>query len=227
VEKEIEMKTRLDEQTMALRVAREFEDGMVVNLGFGIPTLAANFIPEGKEVIFHAENGCLGYGPVPASEDEEDFHLVNATGQFATRRPGMCFFDHAESFSMIRGRHINLCVLGGLQVSEKGDLANWATSGKRLGNIGGAMDLASGAARLIVVMTHTTRDNQPKVVKECSYPLTAPRCVSLIVTDVAVIEVTAEGLVLKETAPGWSSEEVQALTEPKLLISERLKQMEI
>ena len=221
------MKARLDEQTMALRVAREFQDGMVINLGYGIPTLAANFIPEDKEVIFHSENGCLGYGPSPASEAEEDFHLVNATGSFATRKPGMSFFSHDESFAMIRGRHIDLCVLGGLQVSEKGDLANWATSYNNIGNIGGAMDLASGAARLIVVMTHTTKDNKPKVLKECTYPLTAPRCVNLIVTDIAVIEVTPEGLLLKETAPGWSANEIQALTEPRLLISPDLKQMEI
>jgi 3-oxoacid CoA-transferase subunit B len=221
------MKARLDDQTMALRVAREFEDGMVINLGFGMPTLAANFIPEGKEVIFHSENGCLGYGPTPATEADEDFHLVNATGSFATRKPGMCFFNHDESFAMIRGRHIDLCVLGGMQVSEKGDLANWATSFKNIGNIGGAMDLASGAARLIVVMTHTTKEDKPKILKECTYPLTAPHCVSLIVTDIAVIEVTPEGLVLKETAPGWQPDEIQALTEPKLKVSPGLRTMEI
>jgi 3-oxoacid CoA-transferase B subunit len=221
------MKARLDEQTMALRVAREFQDGMVINLGFGIPTLAANFIPEDKEVIFHSENGCLGYGPTPENEEDEDFHLVNATGQFATRKPGMCFFDHAESFSMIRGRHIDLCVLGGLQVSEKGDLANWTTVAGRPGNIGGAMDLAFGAFRLIVVMKHTTRDNQPKILKQCTYPLTAPRCVSLIVTDIAVIEVTPDCLVLKETAPGWQAAEIQELTEPQLKVTPDLKEIEI
>jgi 3-oxoacid CoA-transferase subunit B len=221
------MKERLDEPTMALRVAREFEDGMTINLGFGIPTLAANFIPEDKEVIFHAENGCLGYGPTPTREEDEDFHLVNATGTFATPKPGMCFFDHAESFSMIRGRHIDLCVLGAMQVSERGDLANWTISLGRPGNIGGAMDLAFGAHRLIVVMTHTTRDGAPKVLKECTYPLTAPGCVSLVITDLAVIEVTPEGLLLKETAPGWTAGEVQALTEPKLVISPDLKQMEL
>jgi 3-oxoacid CoA-transferase subunit B len=220
------MKSRLDDQTMALRVAKEFQNGMVINLGFGIPTLAANFIPEDKEVIFHAENGCLGYGPNPTTEAEEDFHLVNATGTFATRKPGMCFFGHDESFAMIRGHHIDLCVLGGMQVSEKGDLANWATSFKNIG-IGGAMDLASGAARLIVVMTHTTKDNKPKILKECTYPLTAPSCVKLIVTDIAVIEVTPDGLLLKEKAPEWTAEEIQALTEPTLIISADLKQVEI
>lgn len=219
------MKERLDEQTMALRVAREFQDGMIVNLGFGIPTLAANFIPEGREVIFHSENGCLGYGPTPTTEEEIDFNLVNASGQFATPKLGMSFFDHAESFSMIRGRHIDLCVLGGLQVSEKGDLANWMIPGREPGNIGGAMDLAFGAARLVVAMTHTTRDNEPKIVKQCTYKLTAPRCVSLIITDLAVIEVTPDGLLLKETAPGWEVEEIQALTEPKLKVAEDLKQI--
>ncbi len=219
------MKERLDEQTMALRVAKEFRDGMIINLGFGIPTLAANFIPEDIEVIFHAENGCLGYGPMPTTEEEEDFHLVNATGTFATPKPGMCFFDHADSFSMIRGRHIDLCVLGGLQVSEKGDLANWATGVGRPGNIGGAMDLAFGAYHLIVVMTHTTKNNEPKLLKKCTYPLTAPRCVNLIVTDISVIEVTSDGLLLKETAPGWEVEDVQDITEPELIIAPDLKQM--
>ena len=219
------MKEKLDEQTMALRVAREFQDGMIINLGFGIPTLAANFIPEDIEVIFHAENGCLGYGPMPTTEEEEDFHLVNATGTFATPKPGMCFFDHADSFSMIRGRHIDLCVLGAMQVSEKGDLANWTIQLGRPGNIGGAMDLAFGAYNLIVVMTHTTKNNEPKVLKECTYPLTAPHCVNLIVTDTSVIEVTPDGLLLKETAPGWTAEDVQAITEPELSISPDLKQM--
>ena len=219
------MKDRLDEQTMALRVAKEFKDGMIINLGYGIPTLAANFIPEDIEVIFHAENGCLGYGPTPATEAEEDFHLVNATGTFATPKPGMCFFDHSESFSMIRGRHIDLCVLGGLQVSEKGDLANWTIQLGRPGNIGGAMDLALGAYNLIVVMTHTAKNNEPKLLKECTYPLTAPRCVNLIVTDVSVIEVTENGLLLKETAPGWDAEEIQAITETQLKVAPHLKQM--
>ena len=221
------MKEKLDEQTMALRVAREFRDGMVINLGYGIPSLAANHIPEGIEVIFHAENGCLGYGPTPTTEEERDFHLVNATGQFVTRQPGMCFFDHAESFTMIRGRHIDLCVLGGMQVSEKGDLANWTFSLGRPGNIGGAMDLAFGAYNLIVVMTHLTKNNEPKILKECTYPLTAPRCVNLIITNIAAIEVTPEGLLLKETIPGWSAEDVQAVTEPKLIISPDLKEMEL
>ena len=220
------MKERLDEQTMALRVAREFEDGMIVNLGVGIPTLATNYIPEGKEVVFHSENGCLGYGRAAITEEEQDFHLINASGQFVVPTLGISFFDHAESFSMIRGRHIDMCVLGGLQVSEKGDLANWLIPGREPGNIGGAMDLAFGAARLVVVMTHTTKNNEPKILKECTYNLTAPRCVSLVITDIAVIEVTDTGLLLKETAPGWTAEEVQELTEPALKIAEDLKPIE-
>lgn len=219
------MKERLDDQTMALRVAKEFEDGMIVNLGFGIPTLATNFIPEGKEIIFHSENGCLGYSRTAITEEEQDFHLINASGQFVIPQPGMSFFGHAESFTMIRGGHIDICVLGGLQVSEKGDLANWVIPGREPGSIGGAMDLAFGAARLVVVMTHITKQNEPKILKKCTYKLTAPRCVKLIITDIAVIEVTPDGLLLKETAPGWSAEEIQELTEPKLKIAEDLKEM--
>ena len=216
------MAERLDEQAMALRVAREFEDGMVVNLGNGIPSLVSNYIPEDKEVIFHSENGCLGFGPT-AAEEEMDFHLINAGGQFVTPKPGMSFFDSAESFSIVRGGHIDICILGGLQVSEKGDLANWLIPGREPGGMGGGMDLASGAARLAIVMTHTTRDDKPKILKKCSYALTAPKCVKLIITDIAVIEVTPEGLLLKETAPGWTAEEVQALTEPELKVSPDLK----
>ncbi len=219
------MAERLDEQTMALRVAREFQDGMVVNLGIGTPTMSANYIPEGREVIFQSENGCLGYGRIAQTEEEQNFHLINAGGQFVVGNPGMAFFGHAESFSMIRGGHIDLCVLGGLQVSEKGDLANWLIPGREPGGMGGAMDLAAGAARLIIVMTHTTKENEPKILKECTYALTAPACVDLIVTDIAVIEVTEKGLVLKETAPGWTAKEVQALTEAKLIISPGLKVM--
>jgi len=221
------MKARLDDQTMALRVAREFQDGMVINLGIGIPTLAANFIPEDKEVIFHTENGCLGFGPAATSEEEQDFHLINASAQFVTRLPGMSFFDHAESFVMIRGKHVDMCVMGGLQVSEKGDLANWLLPGREPGNIGGAMDLAFGAAHLVIAMTHTTRANEPKILKQCTYPLTAPHCVDLIITDIAVIEVTPDGLVLKETAPDWQVEEIQALTEPKLKVADDLRQIEL
>ena len=220
------MKQRLDRETIAMRVAREFRDGDVVNLGIGIPTLASNYIPEGRQVIFHTENGALGFGPL-AAEGEEDIDLINAGGQFVTRLPGMSFFHHADSFAMIRGGHIDITVLGGLQVSERGDLANWLTPERGVGNIGGAMDLAVGSKRVIVAMEHTTKEGKPKIVRECDYPLTAKECMDLIVTDLAVIEVTKEGLVLKEVAPGWSAEEVQALTEPQLLVAEDLKEMEL
>ena len=222
----MEEKQRLDRQTMALRAAKEFEDGMVVNLGIGIPTLCVNFIPEEKEVLFHTENGALGFGPIAAPE-ESDLDLVNAGGQFVTAREGMSFFPHDESFAMIRGGHIDLCVLGGMQVSENGDLANWLLPERGIGSIGGAMDLAFGAKKLIVIMEHTTKDSKLRILNRCNYELTAPRCVSLIVTDIAVIEVTDEGLVLKEVAPGWSAEEVQALTEPKLIIAPDLKEIEL
>ncbi len=208
----------LDEQTMALRVAKEFEDGQVVNLGFGIPTLASNFIPEGKEVVFHAENGLMGFGRAAQTEEEQDFHLVNASGQMVTRLPGMCFFEHSVSFEMIRGKHIDMCVLGGLQVSEQGDLANWLIPGREPGSVGGAMDLAFGAAKLVVVMTHVAKGNVYKLVKKCSFELTAPGCVDKVITDAAVISITPKGMVLDEVAPGWTPEDVQKITEPKLII---------
>jgi len=220
------MKERLDRQTIALRVAREFEDGAVVNLGGGIPALAANFVPEGRNVTFHAENGVLGFGGVPA-EDEQKPYYLGANGIPFSLLPGMSFFNHADSFAMIRGGHIDASVLGALQVSEKGDLANWTFPERGIGNIGGAMDLAGGCGRIIVAMEHTTPKGQLKILKKCSYPLTAAQCVKLIVTDIAVMHVTPEGLLLSETAPGWTVEEVQARTEPKLLISPDLKEIEL
>jgi 3-oxoacid CoA-transferase subunit B len=220
------MKPRLDRQTIALRVAKEFEDGAVVNLGGGIPTLAANFVPEGRTVILHAENGALGFGGVP-DQREQSPYLLGANGIPFSPLPGMSFFSHADSFAMIRGGHIDISVLGALQVSEKGDLANWTFPERGIGNIGGAMDLAAGCRRIIVAMEHTTPKGQIKIVKQCSYPLTAARCVDLIITDIAVIQVTPDGLVLRETAPGWTAAEVQALTEPRLIIAPDLKEIEL
>jgi len=220
------MKSRLDRQTIALRVAKEFPDGSVVNLGGGIPALAANFVPEGRSVVFHAENGVLGFGGVPEPEEQSPYFL-GANGVPFMAMPGMSFFDHAASFAMIRGGHIDVSVLGALQVSEKGDLANWTFPERGIGNIGGAMDLASGCGRIIVAMEHVTPKGQLKILKECSYPLTASRCVKLIVTDIAVIEVAPDGLVLRETAPGWSVEEVQACTEPKLRVPPDLREIEL
>jgi len=234
-------KNRMEEQTMAMRVAREFKDGMVVNLGGGIPSLACNFVTEGREVIFHTENGGLGYGRT-ASTEEADWDMFNASFQPVTPLPGMSFFSHDEAFDMIRGGHVDLSVLGAMQVSEKGDLANWAIgnladydgdvvswirTGRFPPGIGGAMDLAVGAKKVIVAMTHTTRDGSPKVVKECTYEITGPRCVSLIVTDMAVIEVTPAGLVLKEVAPGLTPDDIQAVTEPRLIIADDLKEVEL
>lgn len=220
------MKTRLDRQTIALRVANEFYNGAIVNLGGGIPALAANFVPEGRNVTFHAENGVLGFGGVPP-EDEQKSYYLGANGIPFSPLPGMSFFSHSDSFAMIRGGHIDISVLGALQVSEKGDLANWTFPERGIGNIGGAMDLAAGCGRIIVAMEHVTPKGQLKILKECSYPLTAARCVNLIVTDLAVIQITNEGLVLKETAPGWTAEEVQAYTEPLMAVSPDLKEIEL
>ena len=224
------MKERLSREVIAMRIAKELFDGVVVNLGIGIPSLVSSFVPEGMTVIYHTENGALGFGPVVTAEEIEekaDIDLVNASGQYVTPLPGMCFFHHADSFTMIRGGHIDITVLGVLEVSEKGDLANWMFPGRGVGNIGGGMDLAFNAKKVIAATEHTTKDGKPKMVKECSVPLTAPACVDLVVTDIAVIEITGKGLLLKELAPGWTVEEVQALTEPKLVIAPELKEIEL
>jgi 3-oxoacid CoA-transferase B subunit len=215
---------RLDREVVAMRVARELQDGDVVNLGLGIPTLCSQFVPEGRTIVYHSENGVLNYGPM-AEDGEEDVDLTNAGGQFLAWVPGMAFFNSAESFAMIRGGHIDVTVLGALQVSEKGDLANWMLPQRGIGNVGGAMDLAAGAKRTIVAMEHVDRRGRPKIVRECSFPLTGKGCVSLIVTDVAVIEVAPSGLVLKEAAPGWTPEDIQDMTEPTLIPSPDLQEM--
>jgi 3-oxoacid CoA-transferase B subunit len=213
-----------------MRVAKELFDGAVVNLGIGIPTLVSNFIPEGKTVIFHSENGVLGFGQVVNEEDfpqKADIDFVNAGGQYITPFPGMSFFNLAESFDMIRGGHIDVAILGAIEVSDKGDLANWMIPSREVGGIGGGMDLAFNAKKVVVATEHTAKDGRPKIKKRCSAPLTAPGCVDLIVTDIAVIEVTKRGLVLKEFAPGWHVQEIQALTEPKLHVAEDLREMEL
>jgi 3-oxoacid CoA-transferase subunit B len=220
------VKTRLDEQTIALRAAREFSDGSVVNLGYGMPGLCANLISEDKTVFFQSENGMLGYGSL-AADEAKDYELINASDQPVTPLPGMCFFDSAVAFDMIRGGHIDIVVLGAYQVSEKGDLANWGRPGRPATGMGGGMDLAVGAKRIIVTMLHTTKDGGPRIVRECTYPLTARRCVSLIITDLAVIEVTGDGLVLKEIAPGWTVPEVQALTGADIKPAENLREIEL
>jgi 3-oxoacid CoA-transferase B subunit len=222
----MEEKFKLDRQTMALRVAKEFQDGDYVNLGIGIPVLASNYVPAGREVVFESENGVLGFGEIhTAGQGDPDF--VNAGGQPVSIIPGTCFFAHDESFSIIRGGHLDISVMGGLQVSEKGDLANWLVPERQIGTIGGAMDLAVGAMRLIVVMNHTTKEGEPRIVKKCTYPLTAVECVDLVVTDIAVIEVTKKGMVLKEVAPGWTPEEVQKVTEAKLIVAPDCHEIEL
>lgn len=210
-------KEKLDRQVMALRVAKEFQDGNVINLGIGIPSLAANFVPAGREIIFHSENGVLGFGEITAA-GEGDPDLVNASGQTVHPQPGMSVFSNDESFTMIRGGHVDLTVMGAYQVSEKGDLSSHNNPERQIGVIGGAMDLAMGARKVIIVMNHVTKDGNYRILKQCTYPLTGKECVNLIVTDIAVIHVTEKGLVLKEFAPGWTSEEVQTLTEPGLII---------
>lgn len=206
----------LTRELIAMRVARELRPGMVVNLGIGLPTQVANFAPEG--VVFQAENGILGYGEILTDEAAFDPNRINAGGQPVAIRPGAAYFSSDQSFAMIRGGHIDVAVLGGLQVSARGDLANWMVPARGGGSIGGAMDLAVGARRLIVAMEHTTRDGEPRILEECSYPLTGARCVSLVVTDLAVIEVTAAGLLLREHAPDVSVDEVVARTGARLTV---------
>jgi 3-oxoacid CoA-transferase B subunit len=220
------MKSRLDEQTIALRAAREFTDGSVVNLGYGMPGLCANFVPEGRTVYFQSENGVLGYGNL-AADEEKDYELINASDQPVTPASGMCFFDSAASFDMIRGGHIDIVVLGAYQVSEKGDLANWGRPGRPATGMGGGMDLAVGAGRVIITMLHTTKEGEPRIVRDCNFPLTARRCVDLIITDLAVIEVAPQSLVLKEIAPGWQPEDVQAVTEPSLILAGDFKEISL
>ena len=209
-----------------MRVAKELPNGGYVNLGIGIPTLVSSFVPEGNIVFYHSESGVLNCGPL-AEEGEEDIDLINAGGQFLQSVPGMAFFNSADAFAMIRGGHVDVTVLGGHQVSAKGDLANWMLPQRGVGNVGGAMDLCAGAKEVIVAMEHTDRQNRPKIVEECTFPLTGKACVSLIVTDLAVIQCTAEGLVLMEIAPGWTAEEVQELTAARLTLAPDLKEYQL
>ena len=214
----------LDKNGIAKRIAKELQDGYFVNLGIGIPTLVANYIPEGIEVEFQSENGVLGMGPFPY-EGEEDADIINAGKQTITTMPGASFFDSATSFNMIRGKHVDLTILGAMEVAENGDIANWKIPGRMVKGMGGAMDLVASAENIIVAMMHTNRAGASKLLSKCSLPLTGVNCVKKVVTNLAVLEVTKDGFKLLERAPGVSVEDIKNATEGTLIIDENVPEM--
>ena len=216
-------KEKLDRQSMCDRLAMEFQDGWIVNLGVGMPTLCSNYVDPDKFIITHSENGVIGYGPI-AAEGNEDRHLVNAGGQFVTPGPLMSIVHHADSFGIIRGGMVDVTVMGAYEVSENGDFANWRIPSRKGGGIGGAMDLAACAKRVFIAMEHTQRDGTPRVLNRCRLPITAPGVVKMLVTDLGLFEITPEGIVLREHAPGWNPEEIQEQTEAKLIIPDDLRE---
>ena len=216
-------KPKLERQAMCDRLAMEFQDERIVNLGVGMPTLCSNYVDPSRDIITHSENGVIGYGPL-AEEGKEDGHLVNAGGQFVTAQPGMSILHHADSFAVIRGGMVDVTVMGAYEVAENGDFANWRIPSRKGGGIGGAMDLAACAKRVFIAMEHNTREGGPKLLNRCTLPITAPGVVKLLATDLGLFEITPEGFVLREHAPGWNPEEIQELTEAKLIIPPDLKE---
>ncbi len=219
-------KPKLDRQAMCDRLAMEFQDEWIVNLGVGMPTLCSNYVDPNKDIIYHSENGVIGFGPL-APEGEEDRHLVNASGQHVTVQPGMAIVHHADSFALIRSGMVDVTVMGAYEVAENGDFANWRIPPRKGGGIGGAMDLAACAKRVFIAMEHVTRQGGPRLLKRCSLPITAPGVVKLVATDLGLFEVTPNGFKLLEHAPGWSPEDIQELTGAELIISDDLKRFRL